>query len=277
MARGVLAHSSSIKVHSSVIHAVREFLPSDEGDDSGSGLASRADCVPTASLQQGRLLNQRHCSVTPRSRGRPADYLPSGTVGQWPPATGQWWNVRRGGDPKTDQVTQEAVSVLPGWQPKETASQLPQGWRNSQIIFEGPRTLASRRHWLLQVVAATACVWWTAGLGRSSFLSSSTVASFFARVSSRKTSTQRRLLGSKKQRVVHIVTVACLATAGLRGGEQFYLLRQSHFPPLCLRCPPGFKTERRGWHHGRSAGYSVGAPARSRTCFEMGLPFHFKL
>ena len=42
--------------------------------------------------------------------GRPADYLPSGTVGQWPPVTGQWWNVRRGGDPKTDQVTQGADS-----------------------------------------------------------------------------------------------------------------------------------------------------------------------
>ena len=37
---------------------------------------------------------------------RPADYLPSGTVGQWPPATGQWWNERRGGDPKTDRASQ---------------------------------------------------------------------------------------------------------------------------------------------------------------------------
>ena len=35
--------------------------------------------------------------------GQPADYLLPGTVGQWPPATGQWWNERRGGDPKTDQ------------------------------------------------------------------------------------------------------------------------------------------------------------------------------
>ena len=58
--------------------------------------------------------------------GRPVDYLPSGTVGQWPPATGQWWNERRGGDPKTDQVTQGAASELPGWQPKERAAQLPQ-------------------------------------------------------------------------------------------------------------------------------------------------------
>ena len=44
------------------------------------------------------------------SCSRPADYLPSGTVGQWPPATGQWWNERRGGDLITDQVTQGADS-----------------------------------------------------------------------------------------------------------------------------------------------------------------------
>ena len=60
------------------------------------------------------------------SCGRPADYLPSGTVGQWHPVTGQWWNELQGGDPKTDQVTQGADSKLPGWQPKEKAAQLPQ-------------------------------------------------------------------------------------------------------------------------------------------------------
>ena len=50
---------------------------------------------------------KHHLFATPRSRGvgtlrvgRPADYLPSGTVGQWPPATGQRWNERRGGDKK---------------------------------------------------------------------------------------------------------------------------------------------------------------------------------
>ena len=43
---------------------------------------------------------------------RPADYLPSGTVGQWPPATGQWWNERRGGDPKTDQRKEELSKQL---------------------------------------------------------------------------------------------------------------------------------------------------------------------
>ena len=59
--------------------------------------------------------------------GRPADYLPSGTLGQWPPATVQWWTSLKGGDPKTDQASKGADSELPGWQPKETASQLPQG------------------------------------------------------------------------------------------------------------------------------------------------------
>ena len=47
-------------------------------------------------------------------------------MGQWPPATGQWWNAREAGDPKTDLVTQGANSDLPGWQPKEKAPQLPQ-------------------------------------------------------------------------------------------------------------------------------------------------------
>ena len=31
---------------------------------------------------------------------RPAGYLVSGTVGQWPPATGQWWTEQMGGVPK---------------------------------------------------------------------------------------------------------------------------------------------------------------------------------
>ena len=51
--------------------------------------------------------------MTPRSRGvgtlrdgRPADYLPPGTVGQWPPAAGQWWTVQKGGDPRTDHAIQ---------------------------------------------------------------------------------------------------------------------------------------------------------------------------
>ena len=54
--------------------------------------------------------------------GRPADYLPSGTVGQWPPATLQWRTEQKGGVPRTDLVTQGADSELLGWQPKENAT-----------------------------------------------------------------------------------------------------------------------------------------------------------
>ena len=111
------------------------------------------------------------------SCGRPAGYLPSGTVDQWPPDTGQWWNVLKGGDPRTDHKIEGADSELPGWQPTETASQLPlvtkrysrtsveRGWhqrtkrrgaQGPQCAKGDPKTLASRRHWLLQVVAATA-------------------------------------------------------------------------------------------------------------------------
>ena len=36
--------------------------------------------------------------------GRPADYLPSGTVGQWLPAPCNGGPCKRGGDPRTDQV-----------------------------------------------------------------------------------------------------------------------------------------------------------------------------
>ena len=197
---------------------------------------------------------------------RLADYLPSGTVGQWPPATGQWWNERRGGDPKTDPVKQGADSLLPGWQPKENASQLPQqggtvksAWVASlHKVFEGPRTLASRRHWFLQVVAATSCALWTAGLGRSSFLSSSTVASFFLRESAAVSPALRggcwSALSREQEAEGRLHRDGCVAgdrRAPVRintGGEQFYLLRQSHSRPLCLR-----------------------------SFFEMGLPFHVKL
>ena len=80
------------------------------------------------------------------SCGRPTDYLPSGTVGQWHPVTGQWWNELQGGDPKTDQVTQGADSKLPNWQPKEEAAQLPEkggtletAWVASVQKKEGPQ------------------------------------------------------------------------------------------------------------------------------------------
>ena len=96
---------------------------------------------------------------------------------------------KKGDDPRTDQVSQGADSNLPGWQPKEkdrglthnsragnpkslTATRVQEVLSNqrgyctkgrgpkdpSARIGRAPRTLASRRHWLLQVVAATAGV-----------------------------------------------------------------------------------------------------------------------
>ena len=70
---------------------------------------------------------------------RPADYLPSGTVGQWPPATGQWWNERRGGDPKTDRASQRGGDPKTDQRKEELSKQL--GFEG-----RGPRTLASWRH-----------------------------------------------------------------------------------------------------------------------------------
>ena len=34
----------------------------------------------------------------------------------------QWWNVHKGGDPRTDQASKGADSKLPGWQPKENVT-----------------------------------------------------------------------------------------------------------------------------------------------------------
>ena len=69
--------------------------------------------------------------------GRPAGYLPPGTVGQWPPATLQWRTVHKGGDPKTDQ---EGTTRTPGWHPEENEAQLPpNGVLSNQR--GGPKTL----------------------------------------------------------------------------------------------------------------------------------------
>ena len=60
------------------------------------------------------------------SCGGTAGYLSSGTV-NWSVVTLHRAMVdeQKGGDPKTDQVTQWADSELPGWHPEETASSLP--------------------------------------------------------------------------------------------------------------------------------------------------------
>ena len=69
----------------------------------------------------------------------------------------QWWIVQKGVDPRTDQAKKGADSKLPGWQPNETATQLPQegelskqrGW-HQRTKGRGPKKwMASRRRWLL--------------------------------------------------------------------------------------------------------------------------------
>ena len=61
---------------------------------------------------------------------------------------------KKGGDPRTGQ-TRKGTTRTPGWHPEETASQLP---ILSKRQGEDSRNLALRRHWLPQVVAATAGV-----------------------------------------------------------------------------------------------------------------------
>ena len=68
-----------------------------------------AKAGPTASTTP-LLRDARSRGVGTLRDGRPADYLPPGTVGQWPPAAGQWWTVQEGGDPRTDQATKGADS-----------------------------------------------------------------------------------------------------------------------------------------------------------------------
>ena len=103
---------------------------------------------------------------------RPADYLPSGTVGQWPldggtnegaatlePTTrprGLTHNSRAG-NPKrlrTNCHSSQRGALKTAW-----VAQNREGAQGPSVRRGGdPRTLASRRHFLLQFVAATASV-----------------------------------------------------------------------------------------------------------------------
>ena len=183
------------------------------------------------------------------SCGRPADYLPSGTVGQWPRASCYRWNERRGGD-KTDQVTQGADSALQGWQPKETASQLPQqgGTLKSAWVASLNKVVEVCRL-SRQLLARSGRPAWEV---RPSY-SSSTVASVFYESQQLKDQHPEEVAGQlflqgKKQRVVNIVTVAWLATAGLRGGQILEAststcsASQTLLPSASAAPPPGFKT-----------------------------------
>ena len=69
-----------------------------------------------------------------------------GTVGQWPPATGQWWNERRGGDPKTDRASQRGGDPKTDQRKEELSKQLGgegRGPENPGVV--APLTSASCR------------------------------------------------------------------------------------------------------------------------------------
>ena len=53
-----------------------------------------------------------------------AHKLHAGIVGQWPPATRQWWIIPKGLDPGTGHLT-KGMTRTPGWHPKENEA-LPQ-------------------------------------------------------------------------------------------------------------------------------------------------------
>ena len=93
--------------------------------------------------------------------GRPAGYLPQGTVGQWPLAALQWRTVRKGGDPITDQ---EGTTRTPGWHPEENATQLPEevvpnqrGLQQRIAKGRGPKTLERAVKLSEGIVACRVC------------------------------------------------------------------------------------------------------------------------
>ena len=97
------------------------------------------DCVINATVREGRvwLPKQHYRLESPRSRGvgtprvcRPADYLPSGTVGQWP-------SCHRA---MVERTNEGAATQKPTSKRRNSRSNLGARERD-------PRTLASWRHW----------------------------------------------------------------------------------------------------------------------------------
>ena len=150
-------------------------------------------------------------------------------------------------------------------------------------LFEGQSTLG---RWLRQVVAATSCAWWTAGLGRSSFLPSSTVASVFTSQQLKDQHPEevacQLFLEGKKQRVVNIVTVAWLATAGLRGGQileaSSSTCSASHtLLPSASAAPPRVQDSVKGLASRKECRLVSRRSCTVLNICEMELPFHVKL
>ena len=109
---GLLVKWSEFLSHSYLHQA--PFLCCNHAVERVTSKAAGYDCVIKATVREGQGMTAETtpplCVAQKPCVGFPADYLASGTVDQWPPATGQRWNERRGGDQKTDQVTQGADS-----------------------------------------------------------------------------------------------------------------------------------------------------------------------
>ena len=88
--------------------------------------------------------------------GRPAGYLPPGTVGQWPPATLQWRTESRTATRKPTRRGRlgPRAGILTAKNKKVLSYQ--RGLHQHTAKGRDPRTPASWRHWLMRVVAATA-------------------------------------------------------------------------------------------------------------------------
>ena len=85
------------------------------GDDSDPRLATQRDFVLTATASRPEAVGWAPLV------GRPADYLPSGTVGQWLPAPCNGGTCKRAATPEPTKQRKGTTRTL-GWQPKETAS-----------------------------------------------------------------------------------------------------------------------------------------------------------
>ena len=116
----------------------------------------RVVCVTNAPVPQGRLRDQRNVAQKPWGGPPSCDPAPLTTSlrGLWVSGnagTGQWWNVRRGGDPKN------RPSDTKGRRPKNRPAKggtLEATWVRGEGTREPWRRGATD---FLQVVAATAC------------------------------------------------------------------------------------------------------------------------
>ena len=120
---------------------VREFPQSPQGRlrqqrprSAGSSASStrmfrRVVCVTNAPVPQGRLRDQRIVAQKPWGGPSSCDPAPLTTSlrGLWVSGnagTGQWWNERRGGDPRTDRATQRGGDPKTDHRNEELSKQL---------------------------------------------------------------------------------------------------------------------------------------------------------